>query len=56
MHTLYLIRGVPGCGKSDLAYQMVTSGMAVVMLEADQYFMDRKEIYVADIHRNKAEL
>ena len=31
-----------------LAYQMVTSGMAIVMLEADQYFMDEYGNYNFD--------
>ena len=35
---LILLRGVPGCGKSTLADQMVTLGFADVSYEADEYF------------------
>lgn len=36
---LYLIRGVPGSGKSTFAKDLVDSGLADRWLEADQYFM-----------------
>jgi hypothetical protein len=38
VHTLYLIRGVPGSGKSELAYTMYSYGVVDVYFEADQYF------------------
>ena len=40
MHTLYLIRGIPGSGKSSLATSMEESGMVDWAFEADQYFVD----------------
>jgi predicted kinase len=36
--TLYLIRGLPGCGKSTLGHDMVRARMAQHCYEADQYF------------------
>lgn len=40
MPTLYLIRGVPGSGKSLLAQEMFDSCMIDMHLEADMYFVD----------------
>lgn len=36
--TLYLIRGVPGCGKSTLARSLQDNGLVIGVFEADQYF------------------
>lgn len=38
MHTLYLIRGVPGSGKSTFAQKLRNSGIVDFVYEADQYF------------------
>lgn len=38
MPTLYLIRGVPGSGKSSFAQQMKQTGMVSAVFEADDYF------------------
>lgn len=40
MVILYLIRGVPGCGKSTIARTMDSCGMVDGYVEADQYFGD----------------
>ena len=37
MRTLYLIRGIPGCGKSSLAHQLAKPWQ---IFEADQFFMN----------------
>lgn len=37
--SLILLRGVPGCGKSTLARQMVNLGFADISYEADDYFV-----------------
>lgn len=39
MHTLYLIRGVPGSGKSTFAQQLLKHGIVDYVFEADQFFM-----------------
>lgn len=36
--TLYLIRGLPGSGKSTFAYDLAMNGFVSVRIEADQYF------------------
>lgn len=38
--TLYLIRGVPGSGKSSLAKQLEDCNLVGAVLEADDYFVD----------------
>lgn len=40
MPTLYLIRGVPGAGKSTFANQLLIAGMVDYVFEADDYFYD----------------
>lgn len=40
MKTLYLIRGVPGSGKSTFAMQLWEFGVVDRVIEADQYFTD----------------
>lgn len=40
MKTLYLLRGIPGCGKSTLARMLVDGGTVEAHLEADMYFID----------------
>lgn len=43
MPTLYLIRGVPGSGKSTIAYTMCFAGIVANVFEADQYFYNNGE-------------
>ena len=45
-HTLYLIRGLPGSGKSDLANEMLDNGLVGYSYEADDYFVNENEEYV----------
>lgn len=40
MTTLYLIRGVPGSGKSDLANTLRWCNAVAVVIEADQHFIN----------------
>jgi predicted ABC-type ATPase len=40
MKTLYLIRGIPGSGKSSFAKQLEESGLVSWVFEADQFFMN----------------
>ncbi len=42
---LYLIRGVPGSGKSTKARELLEQGLATVHLEADMYFEDEEGNY-----------
>ena len=46
MKTLYLIRGVPGSGKSNLAKKLVDSGCVIDVFEVDQYFTKADGTYV----------
>lgn len=46
--TLYLIRGVSGAGKSNLAHHMHGSGMVSAVCEADDYFYDEDNNYKFD--------
>jgi predicted kinase len=46
--TLYLVRGVPGCGKSTFAEQLRLSGLVTQFLEADKYFIDSEGKYIFD--------
>ncbi len=49
MPTLYLIRGVPGSGKSTFAKVLREQGIVDFVFEADDYFVDR------DTYKFKAE-
>lgn len=40
--TLYLIRGLPGSGKSTFARALLQSGLVSDFVEADQYFVGEK--------------
>lgn len=46
--TLYLIRGVPGSGKSTFANQLLRQGVVHQVLEADKYFIDGEGKYNFD--------
>lgn len=48
MLTLYLIRGLPGSGKSTFAYDLAMNGVVSVRIEADQYFTDDDGVYNFD--------
>ena len=48
MKTLYLIRGIPGCGKSTLAKELLDKNVVQYIFEADQYFVDSTGNYVFD--------
>ena len=48
MATLYLIRGVPGSGKSSFAKDLIACGMASLHFEADMYFYDEYGNYNFD--------
>lgn len=52
MKILYLLRGLPGCGKSTLAKKL-TSGAGPRHFEADQYFVDTDGNYNFDASRLK---
>jgi len=64
MPTLYLIRGVPGSGKSSFAKQLIKSGMVAVNIEAHQYFInggiytfDATKLHLAHVQcQDRAEL
>lgn len=51
MPILYLIRGVPGSGKSAFAQQMKRSGMVSQVFEADHYITDKQGNYQFDATR-----
>lgn len=54
MQTLYLIRGLPGAGKSKLAYSIHHHLPKSVVIKADQYFLDEDSYYNFDsskLHR-----
>lgn len=48
MSTLYLIRGIPGSGKSTFAAQLFLSGIVQKVAEADDYFTQEDGSYVFD--------
>lgn len=43
--TLYLLRGVPGSGKTTMANKLVSSGLAAAVVEADQWFIQSDGSY-----------
>jgi predicted kinase len=47
MKSLFLLRGLPGAGKSTLA-QALMAGQPTVHLEADQYFIGEDGVYKFD--------
>lgn len=49
MPTLYLIRGVPGAGKSTFANRLLINNVVDFVFEADDYFVER------DTYKFKAE-
>lgn len=53
MKTLYLIRGIPGCGKSTLAKELLNNGVVQFIFEADQYFVDDTGNYNFDATKLK---
>lgn len=46
--TLYLIRGIPGSGKSTFAQQLLAAEVVDSVFEADHYFYDVDGRYVFD--------
>ncbi len=48
MPTLYLIRGVPGSGKTSLANKMINAGLIDQYYEADDFFYDKDGNYNFD--------
>lgn len=48
MSTLYIIRGIPGSGKSTIAKAMLASGMVHGVFEADFWMKDAEDNYKFD--------
>lgn len=46
MNTLYIIRGCPGSGKSELAESYYHIGLVDFWYEADMFFVDKDGEYV----------
>jgi predicted kinase len=42
MPTLYLIRGLPGSGKSTFAWELEKAGVVDITVEADDYFINEE--------------
>lgn len=51
--TLYLIRGIPGSGKTTLAKQLLEQGKAQRHFEADTFFTSPEGVYVYDKNKIK---
>ena len=51
MGKLYIIRGVPGSGKTTLAEEMKSSGMIWDYSESDQFMVDERDEYKFDPKR-----
>lgn len=51
---LYIIRGVPGSGKTTLAHKMLRAGMVDCVREADDYMRDDRGAYKFDPSRLSA--
>jgi hypothetical protein len=46
--TLYLVRGVPGAGKSEFAFTLLDNNVVAYSFEADDYFVDENQEYRFD--------
>lgn len=46
MKTLYLIRGIPGSGKSSFAHDLFRGGVVDAVIEADEYFIQEDGTYL----------
>ena len=53
MNTLYLIRGVPGSGKSTFAYELKLHNIVNFVFEADDHFIEPDGTYSFDPARLK---
>ena len=53
MSNLYIIRGIPGSGKTTLAGKMKKAGMVDFVFEADAFMTDDKGQYLFDSSRLK---
>lgn len=51
MTTLYLIRGVPGSGKSSFAKQLADATLVHRVLEADRFFLGLDGKYLFDVSK-----
>lgn len=52
MQTLYLIRGVPGAGKSSFARSLCSAKIIATIIEADDYFI-QNGLYQFDVSKLK---
>lgn len=53
MHTLYLVRGLPGSGKTSFADVLLHTGVVNYSFEADDYFLDENLEYKFDASKLK---
>ena len=49
MNNLFILRGVPGCGKSTLANVLTNNETTGIICEADRYFIGTDEVYRFDL-------